>query len=142
MSTASALVQIRCWCGAVRAELSGEPVVQFYCHCDDCQTVHGAAYVGVALYPLDALRVTDGDLVASVYRTLPRERCARCATQLFAKVNGQPLVGVKANLLPAGKFQPSFHIRCRHAVLPVVDSLPHYRDVPPEFGGDGERVGW
>ena len=36
---------IECRCGAVAVELSGEPLLQFYCHCDHCQAVHGAAFV-------------------------------------------------------------------------------------------------
>jgi hypothetical protein len=31
-----------CRCGAVELEVSGQPMVQFYCHCDGCQAVHGA----------------------------------------------------------------------------------------------------
>jgi len=139
---ATSVTEIRCWCGAVRVELRGDAASQFYCHCDDCQAVHGAAYVRVALYPADSVRVTQGELVESIYKTLPRKRCARCGTQVFGEVVGQPLFGVKANLLPAGKFRPAFHIRCRYAVLPVVDVLPHYRDLPPDFGGDGSLVDW
>jgi hypothetical protein len=28
---------IQCLCGAVKMELTGEPIAQLYCHCDDCQ---------------------------------------------------------------------------------------------------------
>ena len=38
-------VLVQCRCGEVQLELTGDPTVQFYCHCDDCQAVHGAAYV-------------------------------------------------------------------------------------------------
>ncbi len=37
-------MNIQCRCGAVELELASEPIVQFFCHCDDCQAVHGAAY--------------------------------------------------------------------------------------------------
>ena len=43
-------------CGAVEIEISGEPVAQFYCHCDDCQVVHGGAYVPESVYAADAVR--------------------------------------------------------------------------------------
>ena len=42
---------VSCRCGAVELRITGEPVVQFYCHCDDYQAAHGAAYVPVAIYP-------------------------------------------------------------------------------------------
>ena len=52
--------EIRCLCGAIRVELSGEPVAQFYCHCDDCQAVHGAPCIPVAMYRVDAAEVAYG----------------------------------------------------------------------------------
>jgi hypothetical protein len=134
--------EIGCWCGAVCIELRGEPLAQFYCHCGDCQMVHGAAYVAVTLFPADSVRVVRGDLVESVYKTMPRQRCARCATQVLGKVNGQPIVGVKGNLLPKGVFKPAFHIHCGNAVLPVADALPHYAGVPAQFGGTDECSAW
>ena len=41
----SEAMRAACRCGAAEIEISGEPVAQFFCHCDDCQIVHGAAYV-------------------------------------------------------------------------------------------------
>ncbi len=38
------MTKVQCRCGAVAVEISAEPIVQFYCHCDDCQAVHGGAY--------------------------------------------------------------------------------------------------
>lgn len=49
------MTPIQCHCGAIRMELTGDPVAQFYCHCDDCQAVHGAAYVPVVMYRIPAL---------------------------------------------------------------------------------------
>lgn len=129
---------ISCLCGSVKLQLHGEPQIQFYCHCDDCQAVHGAAYVGVALFPKSAVSVTHGELTAWTYKTMPRERCPICATQLLGRVPDSDVIGVKANLLPRGMFEPSFHIQCQHAVLPVKDELPHYKGFPAVFGGSAE----
>lgn len=41
-------------------ELTGEPVAQGYCHCDDCQAIHGAAYVPFAMYRIAATRLVAG----------------------------------------------------------------------------------
>lgn len=135
-------VEVACLCGAVRLSLRGDPVMQFYCHCDDCQAVHGAAYIGVAVYPAEAVSVIQGKPIVWTYKTTPRNRCASCGTFLFAEVPGAPLKGVKANLLPQGMFAPSFHIQCQYALLPVRDSLPHYKGFPAVFGGSDETVGW
>jgi len=135
-------VEIACLCGAVRAELAGQPLVQFYCHCDDCQAVSGGAYVELAMFPLEALRVLQGETDAFTLRSLPRERCAACGTQLFTRLPAQGVCVVKAGLLPTAMRRSEFHMQCRYAVLPVKDSLPHYRGVPARFGGSDEVVDW
>ncbi|WP_204315798.1 GFA family protein, partial [Klebsiella pneumoniae] len=51
------MADIQCPCGAVHMRINGEPIAQFWCHCADCQRVHGAAYVAESLYPADAVEV-------------------------------------------------------------------------------------
>jgi hypothetical protein len=133
---------IACVCGSVQVRLSGEPAVQFYCHCDDCQASSGGAYVSLALYPADAVTVAKGDLNTWTHKTMPRSRCAVCGTVILAEVPGGTLIAIKANLFPAGEFKPAFHEHCSYAVLPVKDELPHYKGLPPEFGGTDETVDW
>jgi hypothetical protein len=132
--------EIQCRCGNVKLELTGEPRAQLYCHCDDCQAVHGAAYVPAALYPADGVRVTSGAPQTWQLRTTPRASCSNCGTRLFAESHGMRIVN--ASLLPAEQRKPSMHIHCRFAVLPVRDSLPHFRSVPAAFGGSDDLVGW
>lgn len=135
-------IEIRCLCGAVRARLTEEPTLQFYCHCDDCQAASGGAYVLLAIFPAHALKVTQGETATWVVRTLPRERCAICGTQMFTKLPGQGICVVKGNLLPKATRRPRFHMQCRYALAPVKDGLLHYKAVPACFGGTDEAVGW
>lgn len=135
-------VEIQCLCGAVKVAIDGEPIAQFYCHCDDCQAVSGGAYVAVAVFPSRAAQVVQGEPATWVYKTLRRKKCAACGTQLMAEVPGTDLIGVKANLLPEEMFKPEFHINCQYAVLPVRDNLPHFKSFPAKFGGSDETVGW
>ena len=137
---ASALIE--CNCGAIKLRLTGDPVAHFYCHCDDCQRVHGAAYVPVVMVHKSALEVVAGEPAIWRLKKTPRATCPTCGTRLFAEPPGMGVYGVSAQLLPAGAFRPSFHIFCEHARLPVVDDLPHYRGVPAMFGGSDERVAW
>ena len=136
------VVQIRCLCGAVRARLAGEPRMQFYCHCDDCQAVSGGAYVALAMFPLAALAVVQGETASFTLRSVARERCGACGTQLFARLPALDACMVKGELLPVTMRKPEFHMQCRYAVLPVMDGLPHYRGIPAHFGGSDEVVGW
>lgn len=132
---------LRCNCGAVEVQLSSEPMAQYYCHCDDCQAVHGSAYA-VSLYQATAVVVTQGDTASVILKTTPRTKCVRCGTFLFAEVPGYGVRGLNADLLPKGKFNPQFHLRCRYAARPIVDDLPHFKDLPSEFGGSSELMQW
>lgn len=136
-------IEVACLCGDIGLELLGEPLAQFYCHCDDCQAIHGAAYVGVTVFPVECVRVVKGEPVVWVHKSLPRQRCINCGTQMLAQVPGEGITGVKANLLPDGMFKPQCHIYCDYAVLPVRDALPHYSEEPVSAdGAEGPRVYW
>lgn len=134
--------EISCLCGETKVALEGEPVGQFYCHCSDCQAVHGAAYIGAAIYPKDAVRVIQGDPAAWTYKTNTRRRCPTCGTILFMEPQNAPFYGVKADRLPQGSFRPTAHVQCQDAVLPIVDELPHYKGFPAAVGGSDEQVDW
>lgn len=133
---------LECRCGAVQLEVSAEPLAQLYCHCDDCQAVHGAAYVPESVYPADAVKVTRGAPLTWKLKRAPRFTCPVCGTRLFIDVLPLRLRGVNGYLLPAGTFKPTFHMNCRFAVLPVKDGLPHYASRPARFGGSDETMDW
>ena len=37
-------MRVSCRCGDIEIDIAAKPVAEFFCHCDDCQAVHGAAY--------------------------------------------------------------------------------------------------
>jgi hypothetical protein len=136
-----AVTRVRCDCGTVEMQLTGEPVAQYVCHCDDCQAVHGKAY-SVALYSASAVAVTQGDISVRTLKTTPGSKCSRCGTYVFAEVPGYPFRGVNGELLPPGRFNPEFHVQCRYAMTAIDDDLPHYKDTPVHFRGSGETMSW
>jgi hypothetical protein len=133
-------ITIQCNCGAVKAEISGDPVFQFYCHCDDCQKVHSAGYIPVMMYSADKLRLVSGDPGSWKLKATPRRSCRECGTRLWAEPPGFGVVGVIATLLPAGMFKPTFHSMYKFAAVPVKDDLPKYKDWPKAWGGSDELV--
>jgi hypothetical protein len=137
----SKIVPIQCHCGSVGIELKGEPLVCFYCHCDDCQLAHGSGYVPAALYRASDVTVTRGKPFEWKVKTTPRVTCGECGTRLFACPNDR-LCGVTASLLPRELFKPQFHIFCQFALLPINDDLPHYKTLPEKLGGSNETVDW
>lgn len=135
-------LEIQCSCGAVKMTLTGAPLAQFYCHCDDCQVVHGAAYVPVALYRAEQTKLVAGTPTEWRRKTTTRATCGECGTRIYAEPQGLGVRSVVAYLLPPSSFRPEFHMQCRHALLPVRDELPHYAGFAPLFGGSDERVEW
>lgn len=133
---------LQCRCGQVRLRLTKPPAFQFYCHCEDCRAVTGGAYAPLALFSADAATPQGGDTTTWTYKTMPRTRCANCGTLLFGEPPGMGMRGVSGFLLPPELFKPAFHIRCQHAMLPVKDELPHFKELPATLGGDDELVGW
>jgi len=134
--------EAQCRCGAVGLKIAGEPVVRLYCHCDDCQAAHAAAYVPASIYPFAAVRVTRGKPAAMVVKSTERMRCPACGAYLFSELPSVGMRSVSGHLLPKGEFKPQFHVQCAYAVVPVVDNLPHYKGFPTAFGGTDELVGW
>ena len=68
-------LHIACRCGAVAIVISASPIVQMYCHCDDCQAVHGGAYVPESVYRADAVKVVRGEPLTWKLRRSPRFTC-------------------------------------------------------------------
>jgi hypothetical protein len=135
-------LNLQCRCSEVALRVTGEPVVQLYCHCDDCRAAHGAAYVAAVIYPETAVKITRGTPTPIVVRTNKRFRCEACGTHMFSEIEAVGLRSVNAFLFPKGEFQPQAHVQCQHAVLPVKDSLPHYKGFPAAAGGSDECVDW
>jgi hypothetical protein len=88
------MTNVQCRCGAVEVEITAEPIVQFYCHCDDCQAVHGGAYAPESVYPAAAVKVVRGDPMSWKLKRNPRVTCRECGTRLFIDVEAQRLRGV------------------------------------------------
>ncbi len=133
---------VTCPCGAIELSLSGAPLAQFYCHCDDCRKMTSGAYAAESVYRQDAVTVTRGTPAVWTLLRNPRHYCAHCGGRLFIEVPAQKLRGVNGFLLPAGAFEPRFHVHCRFAVLPVKDGLEHFAAMPAAFGGSDEKVSW
>jgi hypothetical protein len=130
---------VQCSCGAVEMRLTGRPLAQYFCHCDDCQAVHGKAYA-CSLHTAQTVSLERGETETFTLKTSPRTRCKHCGTYLFAEVPGYAVRGVNAELLPKAMFSPDFHIHCRYAPAPIEDDLPHYKDTPARFNGSNELM--
>ena len=87
-----------CLCGAVRYEVSSDPVMVRNCHCDDCRKATGGAFATNVFIKEDDLTV-EGELskfdhVADSGNARSQEFCPKCGTSIFSK--GARLKGIKA----------------------------------------------
>ena len=111
-----------CHCGAIRYEVNGDLIGHALCHCTDCRRHAGAPMVGWAMFPADAVKVTQGE--PKIYASSEHGRrhfCAGCGTGLFY-VNDANLPGILD--LQSGTFD-------NPDVVPVVAHIQI-----------AERIGW
>ena len=88
-----------CLCGAVRYEVSGEPVRIINCHCDDCRKTTGAAFATNVFFKEADITILQGtpksfQHTADSGATMTKEFCDQCGSQIFGK--GSRGVGVKS----------------------------------------------
>ena len=134
-------MELTCPCNTVTLKISAEPVAQFWCHCADCQTIHGAAYAAESIYPAAAVEIVAGETTSFALKRTPRISCAKCSTRLLVELPEIEMRAVNGYLLKDG-FKPGLHIHCREAIAPVKDDLPHYETMPAAFGGDDKLASW
>jgi hypothetical protein len=130
----------KCACGNVIFEVSGEPIVQLYCHCRSCQLAHAAPVVAAAIFPANSVTYQGNIRRITVTGRADASRrliCASCGT----KVINEPLPPVRA-ILPVlcestEWFKPQMHVQWQDRTLDVRDDLPKFLDYPRELGGTG-----
>ncbi len=128
-----------CYCGKVRYEAVGEPMLRAQCHCRPCQYFSGGAANMFMLMPPAGFRYTSGaprqfmrdDLESAV----TREFCGDCGTQLLTR---RP--GLRAVILKAGTFddpgqfgmaQMAINTSDKQAFNCIQDGLPTFAGLPP-----------
>jgi hypothetical protein len=94
-----------CLCGAVRYEVSAEPVAFMLCHCRDCQYISGGEPAAVVVVPKPAFRLAKGQVKSYAVKgdsgkEVARQFCGECGTPLFSALEGNPqLWAIKAGSL-------------------------------------------
>lgn len=132
-----------CFCGAVRLEVTGEPVAMGYCHCDSCRHWSAGPVNAFTLWKPEALRITAGAERIGTYNKTDksyRKWCRDCGGHLYTDHPGFGLVDVYAAVIPGLQFDPHVHVFYAESVLPIRDGLPKMADIPAELGGSGTTL--
>jgi len=83
-----------CYCGEVRYEAEGEPMMRGECHCRECQHITGGAENLFMAMPADGFRYVKGEPKRFTRSDLPnpvtREFCGTCGSPLTTRAPGLP----------------------------------------------------
>ncbi len=83
-----------CACGAVRYEISGEPVFQNHCQCRDCQHKSGTGHGSYLTFNRDGVNLTGAvkgwDIVADSGNVKTRAFCPTCGSPLTITFAAMP----------------------------------------------------
>jgi hypothetical protein len=76
-----------CSCGAVRYEVTAEPIMMLKCHCRDCQRVTGRGFAAAVLVPAESFRLTCGQLRYHFTSSIARGKhkrgfCPECGSRI------------------------------------------------------------
>jgi len=132
-----------CFCGKVHVEVSGDPVLQGYCHCDDCRHWSGTPVTAYAMWPQDNVRIVSGeDHLGSFTKNgvTIRRSCSECGGSVMTESQGMKLIDVYPTNLEGFDFAPTTHIRYGQRVIDMPDGLPKFKDLPEKAGGSGEMI--
>jgi hypothetical protein len=93
-----------CACGAIRYEISGEPVFENHCQCRDCQLRSGTGHGSYLSFPRAGVKLQgEGkhwDVVADSGNVKSHFFCPTCGTPVYVTFAGMPdFVAVHATSL-------------------------------------------
>ena len=106
-----------CLCGAIRYEVTGDPIRAAHCHCDDCRRATGASFATNVFFKEEDLTVTQGtpkrfQHKADSGNTSTRKFCPVCGAPVMAVSSGMPDLAmlVAGSLDDPSVFKPTMDV--------------------------------
>jgi len=127
-----------CYCGKVRYEAEGEPMLKAQCHCRECQYITGGAPNMFMLMKPSEFKYTKGtpkQFTRSDLETpVTREFCPDCGTHLVTRPP-RPIIVIKVGTLDDPKLfgGPNMAIYTidRQPFHQIAEGLPTFERLPP-----------
>jgi hypothetical protein len=135
-----------CLCGAIRYEITAEPMFAGQCQCLDCQHETGGGHASFMAFPADAVKLTGTpryyEAKADSGNMVRRGFCATCSSSVIGRSSGMPhMTTISAGSLDdPSVFRPGFVVYTSrgHAWDRVDPALPSFPKIPP-MPGDAEQ---
>tara|TARA_Y100001970_G_C14216033_1_gene849696 strand:- start:642 stop:1076 length:435 start_codon:yes stop_codon:yes gene_type:complete len=134
----------KCFCGAVKLEITGSPVAMGYCHCKDCAAWSATPINSYSLWKPNQVKIIKGEKnIATFSKTTHSKRkfCKKCGGHILNDHPESDLVDVFAVILENFVFKPTIHVNYESKTVSVKDGLTKFKNLPIEFnGGTGETL--
>ena len=126
-----------CYCGKVRYEAEGEPMMVAQCHCRECQYITGGAPHLFMAMPIGGFKYTKGAPKkfsrSDLERPVTREFCEECGTHLVTRPPGFPAAILKVGTFDdPSQFVPQMAIYTvdKQAFHHVPEGMPAFERLP------------
>lgn len=131
-----------CLCGAIRYEITAEPMIAGQCQCLDCQRETGGGHASFMAFPADAVQLTGTprfyEAKADSGNTVRRGSCPTCGSPVVRRTSGMPdMMTISAGSLDdPSVFKPEFVVYTSrgHAWDRIDPALPSFPKMPPAPG--------
>ena len=129
-----------CYCGTLRYEVTGDPVMKAQCHCRECQYITGGGPNFFMIVPSNGFAITQGTAAAFERSDIPNPRlrqfCPTCGTHITTVIRERGLTVVKVGTLddPAGDYggpAMAIFMKDTQPYHLVAEGLPCFQDLPP-----------
>ncbi len=129
-----------CFCGAVRYEAEGEPIMKGQCHCRQCQFFAGGSPNLFLAMPIDGFAYTSGTPKPFARPDAPvlpatRDFCAICGTHLVTHAQGLPAALIKVGTLDDpgvyGGAEVAVFTSDRQAFHQIAEGIAAFDKLPP-----------
>ena len=132
-SQATRVLAGKCYCGAVRYEVSDAFLYAANCHCSNCRAATGSAFKPFAGIEREKLTITEGADQLAVFgdENGNDTRCGACGSFLFSVVREGAYVHVAmGSLVDAPAIRPTGHIfvGSKAPWFEITDDLPQFEE--------------
>ena len=129
-----------CHCGAIRYEVTSDPLRAGNCHCDDCRRSSGASFATNVFVKADDLVVLKGEPKSYQHgtdsgNTMTKQFCGDCGAPLFGwSSGGQGMMAVRVGSIDDASFvRPSIDVYASRALPFTIlsDETEHFEKGRP-----------